>query len=49
MASGRIGKKVNFPGIGEFDAIVLIMEVTLVNDYHYAHNMISLTSKVFRG
>ena len=37
-----------FPGFGEFEVIVLFMEVTMamVNDSHNAHNMISLTSKV---
>ena len=47
LASGRIGKLVNFPDIGKFETIVLNMEVTLVKDYHYAHNMISLTSNLY--
>ena len=38
-----------FPGFGEFEAIVLFMEVTMVNDSHNAHNMMSLTSKVTSG
>ena len=27
-----------FLGTDEFEVIVLYMEVTMVNDYHYAHN-----------
>ena len=37
-----------FPDIGEFGGIVLIMDVTLVNDDHYAYNIISLSSKASR-
>ena len=39
---------VQFPNIGEFGAIVLIMEVTFINGDHYAHNIISLYSKASR-
>ena len=33
-----------FPGIGKFEVVILHMEVTLVNDYQYAHNTISLSN-----
>ena len=36
-----------FLGTGEFYDIVLYMEVTLVNDYYYAHKTISLTSSLY--
>ena len=45
---GRFWQMNQFPNIGEFGAIVLIMEVTLINDDHYAHNIISLYSKASR-
>ena len=35
-----------FPDIGKCEAVVLIIEVTLVNDNYYTHNINSLTSKV---
>ena len=38
-----------FPGTGEFEAIVLHMEFTMDNDYHYARNTIYLTSKLTWG
>ena len=38
-----------FPGIGEFEAIVLYMEFTMDNDYHYALITIYLTSKLTWG
>ena len=38
-----------FLGTGEFYDIVLYMEVTLVNDYYYAHKTISLTSSLYWG
>ena len=31
-------------GIGKSEVIILHMEVTLVNDYQYAHNTISLSN-----
>ena len=34
-----------FLGSDEFEVIVLYTEVTMVNDYHNAHNTIYLTSK----
>ena len=38
-----------FPGIGVFEIVALYMKVTMVNDYNYAHNKTSLTSKVTWG
>ena len=38
-----------FLNTGDFEAIILIIEVTLLSDYHYAPNIISLTSKVTWG
>ena len=38
-----------FPGIGKFEVDVFHMEVTLVNDYQSAYNIISLTSNLDWG
>ena len=38
-----------FLGTGEFEVIVLYMEVSMVNDYHYAHKIIFPTSKATWG
>ena len=38
-----------YPGIGESEIIVLHMEVALVNDYQFAHNVIWLASKLYWG
>ena len=37
------------PDIGEFETIVLNMEVSMVKDSHYAHNIISITSNLYWG
>ena len=36
-------------GIGEFEIIVLNMKVALANDIQFAHNIISLASKLYWG
>ena len=41
----RVCQNQPLPGIGVFEAIVLNIKVTLINDNHNAHNIISLTSK----
>ena len=38
-----------FPGTGEFEAIILHMEFTMDNDNHYALSTIYLTSKLTWG
>ena len=38
-----------FPGIGVFEIVALYMKVTMVNDYNYAYNKTSLTSKATWG
>ena len=49
FTSGINGIYVNFPDVGEFETIVLIMKVTLVKAHHYAHNTIALTSNLYWG
>ena len=46
---GRFWQIHQFPGIGEFYAIFLNMEVTLANGHYYAHNFKFLASKVSWG
>ena len=38
---------VRFRSIGKFEILVLTMEVALVKVYQFAHNMISLASKLY--
>ena len=38
-----------YPGIGKFEVDAFHMEVTLVNDYQNAYNIISLTSNLDWG
>ena len=38
-----------YPGFGESEIIILLMEVVLVNGYQFAQNEISLASKLYWG